>query len=177
MQFSSILAVAAVAISLVSADCFGAGPTVINKELAYTNLESICTTMQGYYVSQQQRYACLTDTENRNQWYFNIKLISDGDRVLPMDECLSGLGKEILNCDLGGRTGYANWEYTSDPNYGTCMDYSSMSSNPNKRTIAVTFGDSAEDAEHTGEKKDVNITVDGEELGEPAVKSAIPFVA
>lgn len=43
---------------------------------------------------------------------FNIKLISSDQRTLPHDECISGLSKEIDNCDLGGRTAYANWEYT-----------------------------------------------------------------
>jgi hypothetical protein len=43
---------------------------------------------------------------------FNIKRIGNSKKSLDFDACYDGLRKEIEGCNHGGRTKYANWEYT-----------------------------------------------------------------
>lgn len=108
------LAHAAAGLALVSralAGCFSGGESGGNSEFAQGKIENICNQyLLGDYMPEQGRTACLT--ENDFSWHFEIKLISDDDRNLPLEECISGLTKEITGCEFGGRTAYDNWEYT-----------------------------------------------------------------
>ncbi|PGH13159.1 hypothetical protein AJ79_03867 [Helicocarpus griseus UAMH5409] len=125
MQLTKILLLAGTALAPAAlADCFKSGPEGINRSWAMDQLKTVCNTyMLGSYEKGQQRHACLTDTNQISQWFFTIKLRDDRNfRVMNEEECLSGLGKEITGCDLGGHSKYDNWEYTSDPNRGACAD-------------------------------------------------------
>lgn len=113
MYSIKLLAVTALALSPTAmADCYGGGPDGINKAWAYNNVKGICDAyMLGYYVHGQQRHGCLTD--GPNQWYFTVKLRDDvDDRSINEAECISGLQKQITECDKGGNTQYGHWIYT-----------------------------------------------------------------
>ncbi|KAL8905873.1 MAG: hypothetical protein Q9171_006502 [Xanthocarpia ochracea] len=118
------LAHVAAGLALVShalAGCYSGGQSGGKSEFAQGKIEDICDRkLLGDYLPRQPRTACLT--ENDFSWHFEIKLISGEDRKLPLEECISGLTKEITGCEFGGSSTYDNWEYTSDPNRGTCAD-------------------------------------------------------
>ncbi len=108
------LAHAAAGLALVSqalAGCFSGGQSGGNSEFAKGKIEDICNRkLLGDYMPEQRRPACLTEKDF--SWHFEIKLLSDDDRKLPLEECISGLTKEITGCEFGGSTAYDNWEYT-----------------------------------------------------------------
>ncbi|XXH01378.1 hypothetical protein Hte_007738 [Hypoxylon texense] len=52
---------------------------------------------------------------------FQIKRIKDSPRNLPVDECISGLGKET-KCEYGGQTSYGNWQYMYAINVSDASD-------------------------------------------------------
>ncbi|KAK2765030.1 hypothetical protein FQN54_008729 [Arachnomyces sp. PD_36] len=168
MRLSFILALVAAAIPLASAanTCYSAGPNTINDEFAMNNLNNTCISMIGLYLSEQQRYACVTQGETGVHWYFNIKRIADNDDTLTMDQCVIGMRKPIKECELGGhfKDDDENWDFRADPNKGTCKDQGYIDDMIASGVITVT-------------KRDVQTsTVYEEGIGEPTTTSAIPSV-
>lgn len=114
MRIAQILVAAVAAFAgTTSADCFGSGPT-LNKDFANSNLNPTCRQLLGSYGPGQIRSVCLNSPGTaKTLVYFAVKLRGDRPtRVMDMDQCRSGLGKEISGCSKGGRTQYGNWEYT-----------------------------------------------------------------
>ena len=98
-------------VSQALASCFSGGESGGNSEFAREKIENICNHyLLGDYMPEQGRTACLTEKDF--SWHFEIKLISDDDRNLPLEDCVSGLTKELAGCEFGGSTAYDNWEYT-----------------------------------------------------------------
>ena len=94
------------------AGCFDGA--VGNRQTAADALNDACKKLKGDYQGQEKRSFCVNDGTDI-KWDFVLKRISNGDtRAIDVAECEDGMGKEIANCDKGngGRTKYANWEYT-----------------------------------------------------------------
>ncbi|KAF2681170.1 hypothetical protein K458DRAFT_391964 [Lentithecium fluviatile CBS 122367] len=111
--------------TLAKRSCFSGGETwngrqADAKTAAYNACRNFVLASEAgvTYNSGQIRNACTNIGSNRVN--FSLKLVSGGSRIIKSAECISGLYKEIEGCDRGGRTSYANWEYTSDPNAGNC---------------------------------------------------------
>ncbi len=107
LKFLTIIA--ATSASTVSAKCFLTGAKG-NKSAAYHALPALCTALQGYYKGEEKRQLCAADTDESKKWIFEVKNINGGGE-LTYDACMSGLTKEVHNCDRGGAKGYKNWHY------------------------------------------------------------------
>ncbi|KAI9798501.1 MAG: hypothetical protein M1833_004768 [Piccolia ochrophora] len=105
------------------ADCFesGAYPSQQSKDSAKRKVPKFCARrLVGDYAAGQARTHCLSDGVDF-RWDFLTQLRPDvQDRPLPLDECISGLTKEIDGCDRGGDSTYDNWHYKADINKGPC---------------------------------------------------------
>ncbi|KAH8889456.1 hypothetical protein GQ53DRAFT_652505, partial [Thozetella sp. PMI_491] len=95
-------------------NCFTGGVNWgANKAYAQSFAALVCNTdFSGTYNPGDIRAKCY-NLDSTKKVDFTLKLISNnGARSIAAAECYDGLQKEINNCDNGGRTGYANWEYT-----------------------------------------------------------------
>ncbi|KAI9894602.1 MAG: hypothetical protein M1814_001957 [Vezdaea aestivalis] len=120
MRLATIFGAVSSALMLgsASATCFKSGETwggSAGKDSAFTHARKLCdNSLKGNYAHGETRVKCVKGYQGTTYKY-TIHLKSNNARDLGLDECLSGLGKEISGCDRGGKTAYTNWEYTSDP--------------------------------------------------------------
>jgi hypothetical protein len=118
MHLSSILGFLATASLLGSAaaTCFpanGATWAQAGGKVAATNsLSNVCEKLKGPYKKNQERSTCVSKREG-TRFDFIIKNISgDRNRRLTVEECKTGLFKEVDNCATGGHTKRDDWEFT-----------------------------------------------------------------
>ncbi|EFP84797.2 hypothetical protein PGTUg99_013082 [Puccinia graminis f. sp. tritici] len=122
MNSINVVLVLSLVISLVSAGCFTSGQTwgsSLNKQKASAFLDEVCRELAGNYDASASRSSCKDGNDNI-RFNFNILHTSGGSRSISSEECINGLNKEITGCNQGGRTNDGNWEFTSDPNTGSC---------------------------------------------------------
>lgn len=113
MQFlTQLLFFTALLTPLASASCYSGGhrPSDADRRDVAGRLAQICREhFVGDIISGTPKRFCL-DTD-ANRWNVNIHLIQGVSRHLPIDECISGLIKEVQGCEFGGETKYTNWFY------------------------------------------------------------------
>lgn len=113
MQLTNLLASVAFA-SVAAAECYQSGADWDDKDQAAKIAKTACeaqlaTTYGPESTYNGQKGACMNTVGGKID--FVIRHITDGDRVLGVDECYDGLQSEIYNCGKGGDSHYTNWFY------------------------------------------------------------------
>ncbi|KAK3216562.1 hypothetical protein GRF29_1g154216 [Pseudopithomyces chartarum] len=102
--------------TLSARGCFGSGASWGNRQdKARDAAKRACKERLGKptgYLGNEQRSYC-ANLGGNVKVNFNIKRIGNSKQSLDFNACYDGLRKEIEGCNHGGRTKYANWEYTS----------------------------------------------------------------
>ncbi|KAM7194169.1 hypothetical protein V8F20_008089 [Naviculisporaceae sp. PSN 640] len=135
MQFSTLLValVAPLAFALPSTeapethmiekrDCFNDNGENWGSEynFAVDLANRFCNEVQGNFRVGEVKYRCY-NLNNKKKVDFSLKYKGlNTFRTIKQAECFNGIHKEIHGCKHGGRTSYANWEYTADPNAAQC---------------------------------------------------------
>lgn len=113
MQLTNLFNLATLA-AFVAADCNGSGADWYDKDEAASIADSACDLQLGGTYGPESTYngqkgSCFNTPNGKID--FLITHITEGERLLPRDECYDGLQKEIYGCDKGGETSYTNWRY------------------------------------------------------------------
>ncbi|KAI9147021.1 hypothetical protein HJFPF1_13052 [Paramyrothecium foliicola] len=113
MQLTSAFALFAFA-GFSSAECYGSGADWYDRDNAALAANAACgQQLGGTYGPEStfngQKAACVNTVNGKID--FIITHISEGEMLLPQDECYDGLQKEIYGCGKGGETSYTNWRY------------------------------------------------------------------
>ncbi|KAI1081470.1 hypothetical protein F5B20DRAFT_536157 [Whalleya microplaca] len=92
------------------------GQTWEDEDEALLVVDKLCRErFVGNFHDKQLKKACVWNDKTNQYFYFHVKHIKKGDRHLPFEECLYGLGKQVRLCEHGGTSSYTNWEYKGIP--------------------------------------------------------------
>jgi len=107
--YASLFLLAASLISTsTAAGCYGVGVSGTTKT-AISGLRTVCLELQGTYLPEGTRRACIND--DKNHWNMQI---SNGDKhstTVTLDMCMTNLAASVNNCILGGITTISNVGY------------------------------------------------------------------
>ncbi|KAF7505935.1 hypothetical protein GJ744_012377 [Endocarpon pusillum] len=117
--FKTILVGGTSLLSIASAGCFSGGTTWDDKGRAIATLEGVCKELTGDYNGGITRSTCRNGSGDL-RYNFTVKKDTSGHGKLGRDYCVRMLSREISGCDHGGRSSYADFTFTSDPNAGKC---------------------------------------------------------
>ena len=117
MQLNNLFAFATLG-AFVAADCYGSGADWYDKDEAASIANSACNLQLGGTYGPESTYngqkASCFNTPN-GKIDLVVTHISEGELLLPQDECYDGLQKEIYGCSKGGESSYTNWRYKYAP--------------------------------------------------------------
>ncbi|OCK81061.1 hypothetical protein K432DRAFT_392509 [Lepidopterella palustris CBS 459.81] len=83
--------------------------------------------MQGSFEKTQHRNARIFKAGEDVSWYFSIERQAKEGGILVLNECKTGLLREVNGCEHGGRSKLGDWIFTtklfrSVPDDGQCSD-------------------------------------------------------
>lgn len=112
MRFYSAVALSALLLPLVSAECYNDEVKNANTQLAHDSIDSTAKFLQGTLVGRQERGTCVTDVSNGNQWYFGLRSMIDTEQQVSKEDIVTYLTREVNGCQQnGGFRKQGNVEY------------------------------------------------------------------
>jgi hypothetical protein len=182
MRPSTLIVLLPLAATVVSATCYGGGAKG-DKGVANDNLDTVCSSIMGYFYKTQHRDACVYKAGQDVSWYFSIERSADTGDTLTHDVCKNGLMTKVEGCDHGGRNKNGDWIFTlvfvpiimhitdffrSDPDEGMCSDTQYINDHSRtKRSLAPQHARDIRLKERQPTEGDVKIVYD---VGVPARK-------
>ncbi|KAI1302037.1 hypothetical protein F5Y03DRAFT_396696 [Xylaria venustula] len=89
---------------------------------AVDGINKACTFFIGTYMVGESRQFCVEEF-NKTKWNFELKNVGWDIRSIGVEQCTSGMSKEVHGCSHGGHRKYWRWQYRADPNWGYCKQH------------------------------------------------------
>ncbi|KAH9863554.1 hypothetical protein J1614_009486 [Plenodomus biglobosus] len=99
---------------LASAACYKKGPSNVNVQVAFDQMDTTASFLQGELVGGQERGLCVTDLATGTHWYMSVRNEDSGKgRLVTKADIDTYLRREINGCGTkGGHRGESGVEYT-----------------------------------------------------------------
>ncbi|KAF5676567.1 hypothetical protein FHETE_2063 [Fusarium heterosporum] len=123
MHFATTIASLVFLAGSATANCFGSGanwPGAYNVMLDYADKECHQGAFTGTFAPGEIKYKCI-QYGSGSKLEFSVRNKNDRASLdLGDDDCTKEFRKDVYNCARGGWHDESGWEFTADPNDGTC---------------------------------------------------------